>query len=143
MTLTTLNIIYSIIYRMEKPIEDDLEETTTDVEEAQTPQPKNKRVYVMTEKRKLALERMKEGRARKADESRQRKANDAKILEKGRKDIEKKKKKQIIVYESESSSEDEKPVVIKRRKKPVKSPILEEKEEIVEKVEKEFRLKRL
>ena len=133
---------------MEKPITDDLEEIISDIEEAEAPTPKKKREYVMTEARKLALERMKEGRARKGNEALERKANDAKILEKGKKELEKKKRKpkQVIVYDSGSSSEEENQVVIRRKRKTVKLPVLsearEEKEEIVEKPAT-FRLKRL
>jgi hypothetical protein len=134
---------------MEKPIEndleDDLEEIISDIEEAETPPPKKKREYVMTEARKLAFERMKEGRARKGNEALQRKANDAKILEKGKKELLKKKRKpkQVIVYDSGSSSEEENQVVIRRKRKTVKPPLArEEKDEIVEKPVT-FRLKRL
>jgi hypothetical protein len=46
---------------MENPITDDLEEIISDIEEAETPPPKKKREYAMTEARKLAIDRIKEG----------------------------------------------------------------------------------
>jgi type II secretory pathway component PulC len=99
----------------------------------------------MTEARKLAIDRIKEGRARKGNEALQRKENDAKILEKSRKELENKKTntKQVIVYDSGSSSKVENQVVFRRKRKTVKSPAaVEEKEEIVVQPGT-FRLKRL
>ena len=89
---------------------------------------KKKREYVMTEARRLAVERMKEARKLKVEAINKAKIEDRKILEKVRsKPLKRKPKpKQVIVIESDSSSEEENQIIFRRKrsKRPPKTPPL-------------------
>ena len=99
-------------------MENDGEEPLADIEDIQVEkQPKKKREYVMTEARKLALERMKLGRKKKVDEINKKKEEDKQLLEKAKKKPPKKPKvKQVIVMEDSGSSEEENQVIIRRKR---------------------------
>jgi hypothetical protein len=77
--------------------------------------PKQKREYVMTEKRKIAFERMKEGRIRKAIEANEKKNADKQILEAVKSVKKIAKKKPIIMYES---SDEEPEIIMKPSRRP-------------------------
>lgn len=116
--------------KVTEPTVTDIEDTTLEIIK-----PKRKREYVLTEARALALERMKEGRMKKANEANAKKDADKAILEAVKSAKKTKQKKPVVVYES--SSEDEPEIIIKKRRKPtqVSSP---EPEPVIP-----FRLKRL
>ena len=83
--------------------------------------PKQKRNYVMTEARKLAVDRMKEGRKKKADTANLIKETDRLLLESAKANITKPKpkpkpKKQVIVLDDNSSSDEENQIIIRRKK---------------------------
>jgi uncharacterized protein YwgA len=89
----------------------DIEDTTLEVVK-----PKQKREYVMTEKRVLALERMRAGRDKKNLEINAKKESDKAILDAVKIAKISKKKKPVVVYES--SSEEEQEIIVKKRRKP-------------------------
>ena len=114
---------------IEKPIENEIleviPETAAEEGDIVPPEPKKKRKYEMTPARIAAMERMKEGRARKAQEAKEKKAAEAKILEEAKKPKRKpakKSKKQVVIYESGSSSSEEENQVIIRRKNKKRRP---------------------
>ena len=118
--------------KVTEPIIDDIEDTTLEIIK-----PKQKREYVMTEARKLALERMRVGRDKKNLEINAKKDADKAILEAVKSAKKTKQKKPVVVYES--SSEDEPEIIIKKRRKPTQLPEPEyEPEPIIP-----FRLKRM
>jgi hypothetical protein len=97
-----------------------------DIETIEKKAPKQKREYVMTEARALAIERMKEGRLRKAEEKKIAKQKPIiyetpEIIMKPKSVKKIAKKKPIIVYES---SDEEEPAEIIVKKKPKKKPII-------------------